>query len=154
MRVIKSDNDKILHDTVHLRNYSELSHTYVISASLTTPTVSYYPLQIESELTPDPLTRKVVGRNARQNTNAEIKIMCTSTLCPRHCLQFNRNHFVPLMKINKDNAPISVDVNDNETFDQSINDNHKESPIHDSSYKSEDLLVESSIDDEQHETVH
>ena len=64
-RTVTSNVNKLIEDAVKLGSNAELAHMYAISAVLGQPTRSYYPPQIHSELTSEPFTRTVVGRNVK-----------------------------------------------------------------------------------------
>lgn len=78
--------------------YSELAHMYAISSVIGEPIKSNYPPQSYSEYTSEPLTRRVIGRDVRNNAmTPEVWVM--GTMCPYND-RFLPNHFVPLTSVN------------------------------------------------------
>ena len=73
-RIITSPAQKLIEDAVKLNSYSELAHIYAASASLRQPIRSYYPPQLHPELTSEPFTRTVVGRDVKLS-NTVVSLM-------------------------------------------------------------------------------
>ena len=106
-RIITSNVDKLIQDAVKLGSYSELAHMYAISSSLSRPIRSYYPPQLHPELTSEPFTRTVVGRDVKLS-NTVLCIMWTSTRVNSNVNRFTPNHFVPI--VNKFKMPVSTPI--------------------------------------------
>ena len=96
-RVIISDYEKLVSDSIVIGSYSELAHIYALSASLGKPLRSYFPPQICSEFLSEPFTRKVLGRKVKDNIPVAT-VMWTQMHTPRTARDFSPNHFVPLIQ--------------------------------------------------------
>ena len=96
-RVIVSDYEKLVQDSIVLGSYAELAHIYALSASIGKPIRSYFPPHMFSEFSSEPLTRKVVGRKVKLDGESVTTVMWTQMHVPRSMRDFNPNHFVPII---------------------------------------------------------
>ena len=64
-RVIVSDYEKLVKDSIAIGSYAELAYIYALSASVGKPVRSYFPPQMFSDFLSEPFTRKVVGRKVK-----------------------------------------------------------------------------------------
>ena len=96
-RIVTSNINSLIHDAVTLGCYSEMAHIYAISASLKTPIRSYYPPQLHPELSSEPFTRTVLGRDV-SFSNTDIVIMWSCIMYPANTNVYRPNHFVPLIE--------------------------------------------------------
>jgi hypothetical protein len=78
--------------------YCEMAHLYAISAALKQPIQSYYPPQQIREMS-DAFTRTVRGRDVDQRLHPKVTIMWTTMRAPEFRIDFNSNHFVPLVSL-------------------------------------------------------
>ena len=76
-RIITGKVNKLIEDAIKLGSNSELAHMFAVSAFLGQPIRPIYSRQIHHELTSDPFTRTVVGRDVKLS-NTVICIMWTS----------------------------------------------------------------------------
>lgn len=98
-RIVTSDYNKLVTDAVTINSFSEMAHIYAVSASLGKPIESYFPPQLQAELS-YAFTRVVCGRQVKVASTSNIVIMWTVMLAPDTPRNFNANHFVPLVKQN------------------------------------------------------
>lgn len=75
--------------------YAEMAHVYVLSAAVGQSTVSYFPPQLNNEVSAA-FCRLVSGRNVLSSKSV-VTLMWTSTVTPKNAQLFNVNHFVPLV---------------------------------------------------------
>ncbi|MEW8547997.1 MAG: hypothetical protein AB2693_31215 [Candidatus Thiodiazotropha sp.] len=95
-RIVTSDYQKLVKDVVTKNTYAEMAHMYALSASLGFGIHSYYPPQLNSELS-SAFTRDVYGRKIEPGSNCKLSVMWTSAIVPRIPKDFRVNHFVPLV---------------------------------------------------------
>ena len=85
-RVIVSDYEKLVQDSIVLGSYAELAHIYALSASIGKPIRSYFPPQMFSEFLSEPFTRKVVGRKVKLDGESVTTVMWTQMHVPVKCV--------------------------------------------------------------------
>jgi hypothetical protein len=95
-RIVNSDYNTLILDTVKLNSFSELAHIYALSAVIGEPIKSYYPPQLHSEYSSEPMTRRVIGRGVKDGP-AKVTIMWSMMAKPTSLTEFRPNHFVPLI---------------------------------------------------------
>lgn len=95
-RIVTSDYEKLVEVVVTKNTYAEMAHVYALSASLGIGIQSYYPPQLNSELS-SAFTRNVYGRKVALGSNCKVSVMWTSVIVPRTPKDFRVNHFVPLV---------------------------------------------------------
>ena len=96
-RIVTSNYEKLVRDALTDRCYSEMAHVYALSAALGIAIHSYYPPQLNPELS-TAFTRNVCGRKVRVGSNGKISLMWTSVCVPKAPKEFQVNHFVPLVQ--------------------------------------------------------
>lgn len=95
-RIVTSQYQKLVIDAVTDKTYSEMAHIYALSAALGIAIYSYYPPQMNSELS-SAFTRNVYGRKVRAGSRSVLSLMWTSVTVPQSPKDFHVNHFVPLV---------------------------------------------------------
>ncbi|MES9883125.1 MAG: hypothetical protein ABW185_19850 [Sedimenticola sp.] len=116
-RIMCSDYDKLLNESVTVGEFSEMGHVYALSTAINQPIRSYYPPQPSPEFSSEPLTRRVVGRTVKDYA-PQITIMWTMINPPKDL--FDPNHFVPLIPrntsaVSKQPTPIEVEESDDDS---------------------------------------
>ena len=94
-RIVISNYDKLVSDALTDRCYSEMAHIYAISAALGITIHSYYPPQLNPELS-NAFTRNISGRKV-VDTECKVSLMWSSSRVPRVPKEFHVNHFVPFV---------------------------------------------------------
>ena len=107
-RILVSEYNKLVEDTITLGSYSEMVHMYALSAAIKVPIRSYYPPQLQPEMASDAYSRKVIGRTVKGSTSTNISVMWTQMCFPKNVKRFTPNHFVTLREIGNESVETVV----------------------------------------------
>ena len=93
-------------NTPKLNEWCDMNHILALSAVLNSPIESYYP---PIQCIVSPYSRILMGRGVAEPTNPDttLKIMWTCTELPEMIQDFVPNHFVPLIRLPKENPKIA-----------------------------------------------
>ena len=136
-RIVTSDYEKIVRDVITENCYSEMAHVYALSAAIREPIQSYFPPQLQPELS-SAFTRKVVGRGVSDELSPSVMIMWSSTIVPDTLSAYKANHFVPL--ISKDTM---VDLSVPKSFSNGYGCETSDEPVTLSDISMHDLVTDS-----------
>lgn len=96
VRLVTSNYEKLVRAAKVENSFSEMAHLYAMSAALKQPIMSYFPPQINNELSAA-FSRKVCGRQVRDSKTPAVT-MWSSMHASKLATDFRVNHFVPLVK--------------------------------------------------------
>ena len=97
---------KLISSAISLGSYSEILHVFALSAVIKCPIQSYFPPSSVNQFLSDPFSRKCCGRDVNLFALPAFTLMWTQMSIPRSAQHFNPNHFVPLCRRVKQNAPV------------------------------------------------